>query len=70
MENVKTVLEDILGHGNENCLLPGQLEAEGAARSEKNGGLLFTKTEIEAFHEISSHCGMPAWNLGDFPPAQ
>src|ERR1700689_5919522 len=26
-ENVKAVLSDILGHGNEACMLPGQLEA-------------------------------------------
>ena len=29
--NVKAVIEDILGHGNESCLLPGQLEARWAA---------------------------------------
>ncbi len=69
-ENVKAVLEDVLGHGNEGCLLPGQIEAEGAARSEKNGGLLFSEAEIEAFNEIASECGQPKWNPADFPRSQ
>ena len=30
--NLKAVLNDILGHGNENCLLPGQLEAMWAEK--------------------------------------
>jgi L-2-hydroxycarboxylate dehydrogenase (NAD+) len=29
-QNVKAVVEDILGHGNESCLLPGQPEAQAA----------------------------------------
>jgi hypothetical protein len=32
-DNVKAVIEDILGHGNENCMLPGQLEAQAAAKT-------------------------------------
>ncbi len=70
MGNVKSVIEDILGHGNENCLLPGQIEADGAARSEKNGGLLFTEAEIEAFGEIANDCGLSAWKLENFQPAE
>ncbi len=65
-ENVKAVLADILGHGNEKCLLPGQLEAEAAARSARNGGLLFTAREIEAFNEIAAECGQPPWRLEAF----
>ena len=34
-ENVKAVIDDILGHGNENCMLPGQMEAQAAARCAK-----------------------------------
>src|SRR5258708_39166726 len=35
-QNVKAVIADILGHGNENCMLPGQLEAGWAKqRSEE-----------------------------------
>jgi len=44
-ENVKAVIQDILGHGNEGCMLPGQLEAQAAARSARNGGLLFSEAE-------------------------
>ena len=50
-DNVKAVLADILGHGNEKCMLPGQLEATFAARSQKAGGLLFSKAEVEAFND-------------------
>ena len=31
-------IADILGHGNEACMLPGQIEAQAAARCAKNGG--------------------------------
>ncbi|MEE4217466.1 MAG: Ldh family oxidoreductase [Xanthomonadales bacterium] len=62
-ENVKAVMEDILGHGNENCLWPGQLEAEAATQTEAAGGLLFTAAELESFAEIAAECGHPAWDL-------
>ena len=52
LENVKVVIEDILGHGNDSCLLPGQLEANFARRSEVAGGLLFSAAEIDALNEI------------------
>jgi LDH2 family malate/lactate/ureidoglycolate dehydrogenase len=64
-ENVKAVLQDILGHGNEKCLLPGQLEAEAAALSAKHGGLLFSKAEIDAFAEIAREAGEKPWSLGE-----
>ena len=56
-ENLKAVLNDILGHGNEGCMLPGQPEAENAKHSAKAGGLLFTDPEIEALNEIAAECG-------------
>jgi L-2-hydroxycarboxylate dehydrogenase (NAD+) len=56
--NVKAVLADILGHGNEQCMLPGQLEAEASARSDRAGGLLFSKAEIEALNEIAREAGV------------
>jgi ureidoglycolate dehydrogenase (NAD+) len=65
-ENVKAVIGDILGHGNENCLLPGQLEAQWAERVVQAGGLLLSKAEIEAFNEIATECGAATWNLSDF----
>jgi LDH2 family malate/lactate/ureidoglycolate dehydrogenase len=58
-ENVKQVLADILGHGNEKCMLPGQLEAAGAELSQKHGGLVFTKAEVDAFAEIAKEAGVP-----------
>jgi ureidoglycolate dehydrogenase (NAD+) len=54
--NVKAVIEDVLGHGNDACLLPGQIEAQGAARTEKAGGLLFTDAEINEFNELAAEC--------------
>ena len=65
-ENVKAVIGDILGHGNEGCMLPGQLEAEAAARSARNGGLLFSAAEIEAFNAVAAECRQARWKLSDF----
>ena len=70
IENVKAVLGDILGHGNENCMLPGQLEAQAAARSAKNGGLLFSEAEVTAFNEIAAECRKPRWKLSDLKVAE
>jgi L-2-hydroxycarboxylate dehydrogenase (NAD+) len=56
-ENLKAVLDDVLGHGNENCLLPGQIEAEAAAKSAAAGGLLFTSAEIKSLNELASESG-------------
>jgi L-2-hydroxycarboxylate dehydrogenase (NAD+) len=58
-QNVKAVIGDILGHGNEKALLPGQLEAEAAKLSAKHNALLFTKAEIDAFAEIAREAGFP-----------
>ena len=58
-ENLKAVLDDILGHGNQGCLLPGQIEAEAAQRSRAAGGLLFSRAEIEALNTIADECGQP-----------
>jgi LDH2 family malate/lactate/ureidoglycolate dehydrogenase len=69
-ENVKAVLADILGHGNEACMLPGQVEAQAAARSAKNGGLLFSEAEIAAFNEIATECRQPRWKLSDLKVAE
>jgi LDH2 family malate/lactate/ureidoglycolate dehydrogenase len=58
-QNVKAVLADIVGHGNEKCLLPGQLEAQAAAASERSGGLLFTQAEIDAFASMAAEAKTP-----------
>ena len=63
-ENVKAVIDDILGHGNEKCLLPGQIEAQGAARTEKAGGLLFTEAELKEFNELAVECGHALFDIG------
>jgi L-2-hydroxycarboxylate dehydrogenase (NAD+) len=56
-QNVKAVIDDILGHGNEGCMLPGQPEAQNAAHTAQAGGLLFTTAEVEALNEIAEECG-------------
>lgn len=61
--NVKAVLADVLGHGNERCLLPGQLEATWARRSAEAGGLLFSAAEVEALNAIAAECGAPKLTL-------
>jgi LDH2 family malate/lactate/ureidoglycolate dehydrogenase len=57
-ENVKAVIRDVLGHGNEKCMLPGQPEAQAAELSAKHNGLLFTPAEIEAFEHIVQEAGV------------
>ncbi|MCF3649203.1 Ldh family oxidoreductase [Synoicihabitans lomoniglobus] len=60
--NVKAVIDDVLSHGNETCILPGQLEAQAAARSAEAGGLLFSAAEVAAFNELAVEAGQPEWN--------
>ncbi len=55
--NVKAVIENILGNGNEKCMLPGQPEAEAAKRSEEAGGLLFSEAELKELNEIAAGLG-------------
>ena len=69
-ENLKAVIADILGHGNETCTLPGQPEAEFAARSAKAGGLLFSEAEINAFNELATEARKAKWKLSDFKVAE
>ncbi len=69
IQNVKAVIEDVLGHGNESCMLPGQPEAAFAQRTRKNGGLLFTEKEIEAFNEYATECGQQKWDAHSFKVA-
>ncbi len=69
-QNVAAVIKDILGHGNENCMLPGQIEAEAAKRCDAAGGLLFSEAEISGFNEIASECGQPLWQTAEFKRAE
>ena len=63
------MIADVLGHGNENCMLPGTIEANNAKRTEKAGGLLFSEAEISEFVELATECNLyPAsWSLNHFP---
>jgi L-2-hydroxycarboxylate dehydrogenase (NAD+) len=65
-ENIKSCIADILGQGNEACMLPGQIEAQSAKLTDTHGGLLFTQAEIEGFAHITEELGEPAWNVLDF----
>ena len=62
IQNLKAVLDDILGHGNENAMLPGQIEAAARKRSDEAGGLLFTAAEVAEFNAIAAALGIPAWD--------
>ena len=68
-DNLKAVLDDILGHGNQDSLLPGQIEADFRTRSDAAGGLLFTPAEIAEFNEINHDLGHPAWDPASLAPA-
>ncbi|MFM7182342.1 MAG: Ldh family oxidoreductase [Verrucomicrobiales bacterium] len=59
--NLKAVLTDILGHGNENCMLPGQPEANAAKASDEAGGLIFTDAELREFDTLAESIGMTNW---------
>ncbi|HEY1683564.1 MAG TPA: Ldh family oxidoreductase [Tepidisphaeraceae bacterium] len=53
-QNVKAVIDDVLSHGNEKVMLPGQPEAKAAEQSKKHNGLLFTLAEIEEFEKLAA----------------
>ncbi len=69
MENLKAVIDDILGHGNDASMLPGQIEAGARKRSDEAGGLLFTAAEVGEFNEINAELGQPAWDVGQLARA-
>jgi L-2-hydroxycarboxylate dehydrogenase (NAD+) len=62
-ENVKAVIADVLGHGNEKSMLPGQLEAGWAKHTAAAGGLLFSKAEVDAFNELATEAHQPLWDV-------
>jgi len=65
-QNVQAVIADVLGHGNEKAMLPGQLEAGWAKKTAAAGGLLFSQAEVEAFNELAVEAGQPPWSAGSF----
>ncbi len=70
LENVRAVLGDVLGHGNEASHLPGQVEADAAARSAANRGLLFTEAEIAALNQLAAEAQQPQLQAADLPVAK
>jgi L-2-hydroxycarboxylate dehydrogenase (NAD+) len=64
--NVKAVIEDILGHGNDRAILPGQLEHEAAELSRKHGGLLFSENEIKEFAAVFQEAGVKGFAPANF----
>ncbi|WOO40999.1 Ldh family oxidoreductase [Rubellicoccus peritrichatus] len=69
-ENVKAVIDDVIGHGNDGCILPGEFEARAAKKSDAAGGLLFSEAEVHGFNEIAQECGEAEWSLADFKTAE
>jgi LDH2 family malate/lactate/ureidoglycolate dehydrogenase len=61
-QNVKAVIADVLGHGNEKAMLPGQLEATWAKHTAAAGGLLFSAAEVAAFNELATEAAQPLWD--------
>ncbi len=58
IENIKAVLEDIKGHGNERCLFPGELEANAFRESERLGGIVLTEAEVAEFAKLAEEAGV------------
>jgi len=60
-QNIKAVLEDILGHGNTapggRTILPGQIEHDAAVCCENAGGLIFSEVEVKSLKKIAQECG-------------
>ncbi|MCB1224649.1 MAG: Ldh family oxidoreductase [Verrucomicrobiales bacterium] len=65
--NVKAVIDDILSHGNEGCMLPGQPEARNFEQTTAAGGLLFTEAEVHALNEIAEEAGKPSFDAAALP---
>jgi len=66
MENVKAVLDDILGHGNTKSQFPGVNLSKAKALAEKYQALLFTKAEVEQLQKIARQSGITPWDLAFF----
>jgi LDH2 family malate/lactate/ureidoglycolate dehydrogenase len=56
--NVKSVVADILGHGNDAAMLPGQLEAKAADECARAGGLLFSRAEVIELAQVLREAGL------------
>ena len=60
---MKAVIEDVLGHGNENVFLPGQDFAGAAKKCAAAEGLLFSAAEIGEFNDLAREVGADEWDL-------
>lgn len=57
-ENTKAVLADVLGHGNDGVLVPGQVEANAAKLCQEHGGLLFSDAELAELASMAKTHGV------------
>ncbi|MBN1347425.1 MAG: Ldh family oxidoreductase [Phycisphaerae bacterium] len=62
--NVRAVIADVLGHGNDKAILPGWFEHQAYLKSEELGGLLFTEAEIREFAEAFEEAGVSGFDPG------
>ena len=69
-ENIKAILDDIVGGENNGAILPGYFEHQQSLKCDKAGGLLFSTAEVEAFNEIAGECGDSTWNATLFALSQ
>ncbi len=60
--NVKAILGDILGHGNDGAMLPGKIEHQAFLKSQKEGGLIFTEAEVREFTEVFAAAGVKGFD--------
>jgi hypothetical protein len=60
MQNLKAVIDEVLGHGNDASMLPGQIEASD---------ILFTAAEVGEFNEIATELGLPTWDIASLAQA-
>lgn len=68
-QNVAAVLANIMD-GNDQSILPGQMEASAAKRSEQSNGLLFSAAEIDEFNQLATECGQTPWDVSSLVQAQ
>jgi LDH2 family malate/lactate/ureidoglycolate dehydrogenase len=64
--NVKAVIADILGHGNDGAMLPGQLEARAAQESATVGGLIFSEAEVQELVTEAQKANVPTASPSHF----
>jgi LDH2 family malate/lactate/ureidoglycolate dehydrogenase len=66
--NVRAVLDDVLGHGNDGAILPGLFEHRAAEESKNAGGLIFTSAEARDLIAELAKADVRNVSLRDFRP--